>query len=185
MGPISKVCPLAQTSSYATVYTYSLLYNTQEHNEVTWRPHVRNEVTWRPMFEVFRKQMYCIEESTCDIVGTFRRPPRAVASGGASGARTPHLKSVPPHFTFGPLVAAYIQYCILKMWSPLLVLAPPSGFWPPLLLNPGDGPAPTAVVWRPHSDSAPGKLLPSLPPSLRPWRYYNVSLLAGFFEGKY
>ena len=29
-----------------------------------------------PMFEteVFRKHMYCIEESTCDIVGTFRRP---------------------------------------------------------------------------------------------------------------
>jgi len=24
--------------------------------------------------EVFRKQMHCIEESTCDIVGTFRRP---------------------------------------------------------------------------------------------------------------
>ena len=31
-----------------------------------------------PMFEpeVFRKYMYCIEESTCDIVGTFRRPPQ-------------------------------------------------------------------------------------------------------------
>jgi len=29
-----------------------------------------------PMFEteVFQKQMYCIEGSTCDIVGTFRRP---------------------------------------------------------------------------------------------------------------
>ena len=29
-----------------------------------------------PMFEpqVFRKQMYCIEESTCDVVKTFRRP---------------------------------------------------------------------------------------------------------------
>ena len=40
-----------------------------------------------------------------------------------------------PHFTFGPTVAAYIQYCILKMCPP------PSGFWPPLLLNPGDGPA--------------------------------------------
>jgi len=28
-----------------------------------------------PIFEteVFRKQMYCIEESTCNIVGTFRR----------------------------------------------------------------------------------------------------------------
>jgi len=24
--------------------------------------------------EVIRKQMYCIAESTCDIVGTFRRP---------------------------------------------------------------------------------------------------------------
>jgi len=31
-----------------------------------------------PIFEpeVFRKQMYCIEESTCDIVGTLRRPPQ-------------------------------------------------------------------------------------------------------------
>jgi len=29
-----------------------------------------------PMFEpeVFRKQIYCIEESTCDIVGTFQHP---------------------------------------------------------------------------------------------------------------
>jgi len=29
-----------------------------------------------PIFEpeVFRKQMYCIEESTCDIAGTFPRP---------------------------------------------------------------------------------------------------------------
>jgi len=53
---------------------------------------------------------------------------------GASGARLPHLKSAPLHFTFGPPVAAYIQYCIFKMW-------PSSGFWPPLLLNPGDGPA--------------------------------------------
>jgi len=31
-----------------------------------------------PIFEteVFRKQMYCVKESTCDIVGTFRRPPQ-------------------------------------------------------------------------------------------------------------
>jgi len=27
--------------------------------------------------EVFWKQMYCIEESICDIVGTFRRPPQS------------------------------------------------------------------------------------------------------------
>ena len=45
---------------------------------------------------------------------------------GASGARPSHLKSVPPHFTFGPPVAAYIQYCILKMCSPFCFLAPPA-----------------------------------------------------------
>jgi len=27
--------------------------------------------------EVFRKQMYSIEESTCDIFGTFQRPPQS------------------------------------------------------------------------------------------------------------
>jgi len=31
-----------------------------------------------PIFEaeVFRKQMYCTEESTCDIAETFRLPPQ-------------------------------------------------------------------------------------------------------------
>ena len=51
----------------------------------------------------------------------------------------PHLKSVPPHFAFGPPVVTYIQYCILKRGPPFWFLTPPSGFWPPLLLNPGDG----------------------------------------------
>jgi len=50
------------------------------------------------------------------------------------------LKSVPPHFTFGPPVAAYVQYCILKMWPPLLDFGPSFWFLAPLLLNPGDGP---------------------------------------------
>ena len=62
---------------------------------------------------------------------------RAVASGGGSGARLPHLKSVPPHFTFGPPVAAYIQYCILRM-------CPPSGSLPLHLVF---GP-PAAKSWR-------------------------------------
>ena len=56
---------------------------------------------------------------------------QAVVSGGGSGARSPYLKSVPPHFTFGFPVATYIQYCIFKMWPPFWFLAPPSGFWPP------------------------------------------------------
>ena len=31
--------------------------------------------------EVFRKQVYCIEESTCDIVGTFQGPHSHQAPG--------------------------------------------------------------------------------------------------------
>jgi len=52
---------------------------------------------------------------------------------GGQWCPAPHLKPVPPHFTFGPLVATYIQYCILKMCPP------PSGF-SSLLQNPCDGP---------------------------------------------
>jgi len=36
--------------------------------------------------EIFRKQMYCIEESICDIVGTFWYPPQSFGT----------LESVPP-----------------------------------------------------------------------------------------
>jgi len=38
--------------------------------------------------EVFRKQIYCIEENTCDLVGTFRRPgifaPLVMSPAGAA-----------------------------------------------------------------------------------------------------
>jgi len=34
-------------------------------NRQVWRPHIE--------LELFRKQIYCIEESASDIVGTFRR----------------------------------------------------------------------------------------------------------------
>jgi len=32
--------------------------------------------------EVFRKHMFCIEDSTCDIVGSFRRPPQSFGARG-------------------------------------------------------------------------------------------------------
>ena len=51
-----------------------------------------------------------------------------------------------PPFNVWPLVAPYIQYRILKMWAPLCFLAPPSCFWPTLLLNPGDGPGHMLVI---------------------------------------
>jgi len=52
----------------------------QRHNEVRWHPGKKQ--VWQPMFEaeVFRKQMYCIEKSTCeccDIVGTYWGPPQS------------------------------------------------------------------------------------------------------------
>ena len=50
-------------------------------------------------------------------------PVRAIASGGQWCPAT-HLKYVPHHSTFGALVAAYIQYSILKMWPPLLFFGP-------------------------------------------------------------
>jgi len=43
-----------------------------------------------------------------------------------------------PHLTFGPPVAAYIQYCMSKLWPPLLVFGP--SFW---FLAP-----PAAKSWR-------------------------------------
>jgi len=42
------------------------------------RLHLGKKQLWRPMFEheVFRKEMYCIEEGTCDTVETFLCPPQ-------------------------------------------------------------------------------------------------------------
>jgi len=53
----------------------------QVRNEVRWRP--GKEGSLAPMFEpeVFRRQMNCIEESTCGSVGTFRRPHSDSATG--------------------------------------------------------------------------------------------------------
>jgi len=75
-----------------------------------------------------------LEYTTLDVVQG-----RCQRGGGAVGPGRP-FEIGAPHFTFGPLVATYIQCCILKMWPPFWFLAPPSGSWPPLLLNPGDEP---------------------------------------------
>ena len=60
-------------------------------------------------------------------------PSNSVSGSSPAGGHwrpDPHLKSVPPHFTFGPPVPTYIQYCILKMWPPFWFLAPPAAkFW--------------------------------------------------------
>jgi len=68
-----------------------------------------------PMFEpeVFRKQLYWIEESTCDIVGTFR----------CSLSRTPHSDSVPPQWFGTPIVirrpgnCAPLSPCTRGQWG--------------------------------------------------------------------
>jgi len=60
-----------------------------------------------------------------------KKQARAARDAGPSPAGdqwcpAPQLKSVLPHFTFGPPVATYIQYCILKMLPPFLVFGPPA-----------------------------------------------------------
>jgi len=49
---------------------------------------------WRPMFEpeIVPKQMCCIEESTCDIVGTFRSPRSDSARGKLCPPFSPSLR---------------------------------------------------------------------------------------------
>jgi len=51
-----------------------------------------------PVFEpeVFRKQMYCIEESTCDNVGTFRRSHSDLAPGELFPPCLPSLRRSTP-----------------------------------------------------------------------------------------
>jgi len=39
--------------------------------------------------EFFRKQMYCVVESTCDIVGTFRCPPLSFGARGIVSSSPP------------------------------------------------------------------------------------------------
>ena len=47
-----------------------------------------------PMFEpeLFLKQICCIKESTCDTVGTFRRPPAVIRRPRNSGPLPPSLR---------------------------------------------------------------------------------------------
>jgi len=80
---------------------------------------------WRPMFEpeVFRKQMHCIVESICDIVGTFRRPPQWF------GART----IVPALFRLvTPLQPTQgdnsVRISILQSWSAFVIYIFPLQF---------------------------------------------------------
>ena len=54
----------------------------------------------------------------------------------------PPFEICAPAFHVGSLVAAYTQYSIFNMCTPFWFLAPLFGFWPPLLLNPDDGPWP-------------------------------------------
>ena len=49
---------------------------------------------------------------------------------GRQWCPAPPFEICDPHFTFGLLVAAYIQYSIFKMWHPLLVFGPPCCYIP-------------------------------------------------------
>jgi len=112
-----------------------------------------------PMFvtEIFQKQTYCIDESTCDIVWTFWRPRsalappwwRAVASGrGAVVPGSPIWNRCPPISRLAHRLL-HTSNTAFQKCAPLLVFGPSFWFFSPLLLNPGDGPA--MVTRRPRN----------------------------------
>jgi len=59
-------------------------------------------------------------------------------SGPSPVVLGPLFEICAPHFTFDPLVAAYIQYSIFNMWPPILVYGPSFWFFVP----------PAAKSWR-------------------------------------
>jgi len=64
--------------------------------------------------ELFLKQIYCIEESTRDIVGTFRRPPQSFEAPRSD--TLPHSDSAPGEL-FPPCRPRYVpvkHYSFLK-----------------------------------------------------------------------
>jgi len=89
---ISDEAERVQSVSYSHIRSLSGLYTTASKHK-NWKEldclkltrldgARRKKQIWRPKleFKVFRKQMYCIEGSTCDIVRTFRRPSSHSAS---------------------------------------------------------------------------------------------------------
>ena len=71
-----------------------------------------------------------------------RYTPRVVASGGAV-VPNPPFEICAPLSRLAPWFLHTSDIVFQKCGRPFWFLAPPSGFWSPLLLNPGDGPVHT------------------------------------------
>ena len=87
-----------------------------------WRPRDR---TGAPMVkpELFRKQLYCIEESSCDIVGTFRRLPQYFGAPAVIQRAHSELapgKLCPPYPLVTPLHTHLIYISLHKQFIHLL-----------------------------------------------------------------
>ena len=72
-----------QTQPFFQSACSSLIIIARGYFEVRWPPGQETSLA-PPMFETkfFGEQMYCIEESTWDIVGTFGRPPKVIPRPG-------------------------------------------------------------------------------------------------------
>ena len=89
--------------------------------EILWYHQGRKEVRWRPGQEailpppcskqVFQKQIYCTEDSICDIVGTFRHSPQWF--GVHIVTRCPGI--CPPAWYHTQL--RFVKYCSKQQWS--------------------------------------------------------------------
>ena len=93
------------------------LHCLQGRNEVRWRP--GQEASLAPPCSIlwsFWKQMYCIEESTCDIVATFRRPPQSFVAPRSYSASGELCPSCTPLVT--PLIVSnWLAGCLVSFYA--------------------------------------------------------------------
>jgi len=93
------------------------------------------------IFVIFLNLFVIRNFSTCPSIEMLKGYMAGTSpAGGAMVPGPPFEIGAPPFHVWPPPVAAYTQYCILKMWPPRLVFGLSFLVFGPLLLNPGDGP---------------------------------------------
>ena len=125
MSPnIPKLCEGRQALLSHQIGDHGMYYRTGGNTVLHWWDFGRNGTAWRFFSTGVRNLGY--------MQGRRQR--------GSSDAPPSHLKSVPSISCLARRLLHTSNTVFLKCGPPFWFLPPPSGFWPPLLLHPGDGP---------------------------------------------
>jgi len=118
------LCKIVTLRLWFAVETY---HATHGRSEVWWRPGQETSLA-PPILEpkVFREQMYCIEKSTCHILGTFWHPPAIRRPGRCALLASPRY--VPDANTVGTF--SFVLQSAALSWQV---------FVSPVSLTPNDG----------------------------------------------